>query len=164
MDIKSKKKKLIGELIAENPECGAGMKIVSRCMLAVFFLRALLLVFEIIFFSASGLKVSIVSNLLFLPLIIILYMIFDGNRGIAMIPVISAVIRVAVYFSGGFKDVSAAAGGGAYTGIFLAVMLLQFAICLIVSYATRCQSYFKMMQAVNFRIQKEYLGGNNRHR
>ncbi len=164
MDIKAKKKKLINELIAKNPECGTGMKIVSRCMLAVFFLRAALLIYEIVFFSAAGLKVSIFSNLLFLPFILILYMIFDGNKGISLIPVISAVVRAAVYFSGSFNEVSEVAGGGAYTGVFLGVMVLQFAICLIVAYASKCQGYFKMMQTVNFQIQKEFLNGNNRRR
>ncbi len=159
MDIKTRKKKLINELMEKNPETRKGQKIVSTAVLTVLALRFALMLYEIIFFSVSGIGVSVISNLLLLPLAVILYMVFDGNKGIALIPVVSAVIRAAIYFSGKLEELSAVPGGNVYTAVFLSVMLLQFAISLLVTYASKCQEYFKLMQTVNFQIQKEFLSG-----
>ncbi len=164
MDIKTKKRKLIVELMEKNPEAQAGGKIVSRAVIALFLLRLFLMIYELVFFSASELDISIISNLLLLPFLLILYMIFDGNKGLSVIPIVSAVIRVVIYFSGSFKQVSAVAGGNAYTAIFLVIMLLQFAVALLVCYASKCQVYFKLMQTVNFQIQKEFLSGGKGRR
>ncbi len=165
MDIKTKKKKLIYAQLEKNPDLRRGMKTVSTFVLTVFLLRLAFMLYEIIFFSASGVKIGIVSNLLILPLLIILYMIFDGNRAFTTIPAISAVVRVAIYFSDGINDLEEIVGANAYTAVFLAVMIIQFSFSLIISYAPNTQKYFSMMQSVNMQLQKEFLsGGNNKRR
>lgn len=162
MDIKTRKKNLIDEMKKNDTAAAEGRRIVSASVLAIFFLRTALFVFELIVYSSCELELGVLSNVLLLPLFLILYMIYDGNKGISSIPIISAIIKIAVYFTGDFSQLSDFPLGNAYTAVFLAVMVLQFAIALLVSYASKCQAYFKKIQAINFQIQKEFLSGSNR--
>ena len=132
-------------------------------VLTIFFARLALFIFELAYFPAKGLSVSVLSNILLLPLFLILYMIYDGNKGIASIPALSAVVRIIVYFAATFEDVSEA-GGNLYTGIFIGVMVLQFLVSVLVSAATKCQAYFTVMQKINFQVQKEFLNSRGRRK
>ena len=164
MDIKARKKALIKEMLEKNPTTAVGRKLVLGAVLAVFLLRAALFVFELVFYSVNELELSVISNLLLLPLFLILYMVYDGNRGISPILAIAAVVRVAIYFSGTVETISKTPYGNAYTAVFLTVMILQFAITILISYASKCQDYFKHIQAVNFQIQKEFMGSRGARR
>ncbi len=161
MNIRSRKKQLIFEKIRSNKKIDAGRRIVLFSVSAILLFRLILFFFELAYFSAKGISVSILSNVLLLPLMLILYMIYDGNKGIASIPAISAVIRIVVYFSSTHAQVSEA-GGNLYTGLLIAVMVLQFATSVLVSAASKCQDYFTAMQGINLQIQKEFLNSSGR--
>ncbi len=161
MTLKQKKKELISKYVHKNEKLAEGQRIVFFSVMAILLLRLAFFIFELVFFSVKGLNIGIISNVLLLPLFFILYMIYDGNKGLSAIPAISAIVRVVVYFSTTFKDVSAA-GGNLYTGLFLGIMLIQFAVCVLVGAASKCQAYFKVMQAINLQIQKEFLGKGKR--
>lgn len=162
MTVKEKKKSLIKQEIFADRTASLGMKAVSHTVLSLFLIRTALFVFELIFFSIKDIKLSVISNILLLPFFFILYMIFDGNRGIIAIPEISAVVRVIVYFSTTHKALGAVSFGGAYTGVFLACMVLQFALCILIQNLPACSLYFKKMQGINFKLQKEIMNSGSR--
>ena len=161
MTVSQKKHEMKAKYIYTNKKLESGRRTVLFSVLTIFFLRLALFIFELAYFSSKGLDVSVISNVLLLPLFLILYMIYDGNKGIASIPALSAVVRIIVYFAVTFEDVSKV-GGNLYTGIFIGIMVLQFLVSVLVSAATKCQAYFTVMQKINFQIQKEFLSGRGR--
>ncbi|MBR5242504.1 MAG: hypothetical protein IKV20_05135 [Clostridia bacterium] len=157
MDIKQRKKQLINERVFKSAAVNRGRRAVSRSVLAIFFLRLVLFILDVSLLPTRGIKVGAVSHIFSAILLLVLYMIFDGNRGLTSLLSISAIVRVIVYFSGIHPEVIEA-GLGAYTGVFLAVMLLQFLISVLISSATVSQSYFKVMQEINLQLRKEMIG------
>ena len=157
MDIKQRKKQLINERVFKSAAVNRGRRAVSRSVLAIFFLRLVLFILDVALLPARGIRVGAVSHIFSAILLLVLYMIFDGNRGLTSLLSISAIVRVIVYFSG-IHTAVIEAGLGVYTGIFLAVMLLQFLISVLISSATVSQSYFKVMQEINLQLRKEMIG------
>ena len=161
MTVNQRKRELKKKYIEPNKVLTDGRRAVLVCVLLIFFARISFFIFELAFFAAKGITVSIISNLLILPLCLILYMIYDGNKGIASILSISAIVRVVVHFAT-VQDEVAAAGGGIYTGILIGVMVLQFLVSVTVSVPAKSQAYFKVMQKINITVQKEFLGKTGR--
>ena len=157
MDIKQRKKQLINERVFKCETVNRGRRAVSRSVLAIFFLRLVLFILDVALLPRGEIKVGAISHVFSALLLLVLYMIFDGNRGLTSLLSISAIVRVIVYFSGIHAEVIEA-GLGVYTGIFLAVMLLQFLISVLISSATVSQSYFKVMQEINLQLRKEMIG------
>lgn len=157
MDVKQRKKQLINERVFKNAAVMRGRRAVSRCVLAIFFLRLVLFILDVSLLPARGIKAGVASHIFSALLLIVLYMIFDGNKGLSAVLSISAIVRAIVYFSGIHPEVIGA-GLGVYTGIFLAVMLLQFLISVLISSATVAQPYFKEMQEINLQLRKEMIG------
>ena len=162
MDIKTRKKQLINDALSKNAAGVSGRKTVGICAITMILLRLALFIFELVFYSMNGLKLDVISNILLLPFIFGVYMIYDGNKGIAPLLSVAAAIRIACYFLSTYDKLGDASLINAYTAIILAVMVLQFAIALLVSYASGAQEYFKLMQSVNMQIQKEYLAKSGR--
>ena len=160
MTVNQKKQQMKAKYIYSNKKLEAGRKTVLFSVLTIFLARMALFIFELVYFSQKGLSVSVVSNLLLLPLFLILYMIYDGNKGISAVPAISAVVRIIVYFSTIHESVTEV-GGGVYTGILIGVLILQFFVSVLVSAASKCQAYFTVMQKINFQIQKEFLNSRS---
>lgn len=158
MNVKVRKKQLIEERILRSPSLDKGRRTVLYSVLILALLRIALFIIELSYVSAGGVKISVLSHILLLPMLFILYMIYDGNKGISSVPAISAIVRAIVYFSTVHDEVIEA-GLGLYTGLFLGVMLLQFAMSVLVSAATVCQAYFKEREAINLQLRKEMLGG-----
>lgn len=158
MTVNQRKRELKAKYIDNNPALTQGRRTVLISMLIIFFARIAFFIFELVYFSQKGLSVSVISNLLLLPLCLILYMIYDGNKGLSAVPAISAIVRIIVYFSVTHKAVLAV-GGGLYTGILIGVMVIQFLVCVLVSSASRCQAYYKVVQRINLAVQKEFISG-----
>ena len=161
MTVNQRKRELKEKYITPNKILRDGRQAVLISVLLILFARISLFIFELVFFAAKGLSVSVISNLLLLPLCLILYMIYDGNKGITSILSISAIVRIIVYFAT-TQDAVAAAGGGIYTGIFIGVMVLQFLVSVIISIPAKSQAYFKVIQKINLAVQKEFLGKTGR--
>ena len=157
MDIKQRKKQLINEKVFKNAAINRGRRAVSRSVLAIFLLRLVLFILDVALLPTREIKVGALSHIFSVLLLLVLYMIFDGNKGLSALLSISAIVRVIVYFSGIHPEVIGA-GLGVYTGIFLAVMLLQFLISVLISSATVAQPYFKVMQEINLQLRKEMIG------
>ena len=157
MDIKQRKKQLINERVFKCEATNRGRRAVSRSVIAIFLLRLVLFILDVALLPAEGIRVGAVSHIFSALLILVLYMIFDGNKGLSAIPAISAIVRALIYFSGIHPEVMEA-GLGVYTGVFIAVMLLQFLISVLISSATVAQGYFKVMQEINLQLRKEMIG------
>ena len=157
MDVKQRKKQLINERVFKNAAVNRGRRAVSRSVLAIFFLRLVLFILDVSLLPARGIATGVASHIFSALLLIVLYMIFDGNKGLSAVLSISAIVRAIVYFSGIHPEVIGA-GLGVYTGIFLAVMLMQFLISVLISSATVAQPYFKAMQEINLQLRKEMIG------
>ena len=161
MTVNQRKHELKKKYVDQNEILAAGRRAVLLSVLIIFFARIAFFIFELAFFAAKGITVSIISNLLILPLCLILYMIYDGNKGLSPILSLSAIVRVIVHFATVHDEVIKA-GGGIYTGVLIGIMVLQFLVSVIISVPAKSQAYFKVMQKINLTVQKEFLGRNGR--
>jgi hypothetical protein len=157
-DVKKRKRELIKENVKNVPEAAGGELLARILVLTIFAARAFLIIFELIFCSSSTAKISVWSYVLFLPFILIVYMIYDGNKSFVAIPTISAPIRLIYHFSAVLPSIEGE-GVSALTVITVIVLAIQFFASIVMSANTKCAVYFSAMQKVNFKIRSEMLGG-----
>ena len=157
-DVKKRKRELIEENV-KKVEMAARGELISRILiLAMFMARTFLLFFEIIFTASTEAEISIWSYILFIPFALISYMVYDGNKSLVYIPMVSAPIRLIYHFTAVVPTV-ASESVSALTVISLIVLALQFFATIIMSANTKCDVYFTAMQKVNLKIRSEMLGG-----
>ena len=157
-DIKKRKRELIKEGFRLVPAAKSGEKLVKISVLSILALRAALLIFEIIFSSVVGARVSLWSQLLLVPFILILYMIYDGNKGVIFISTLSAPVRILYHFSTVLPTV-AENGKTLFTVATLAVLVAQLIISVFISASAKCGTYFGVMQKVNLKLRSEIING-----
>jgi hypothetical protein len=158
-NIKERKRRLIIERIDSDPIARRGMAVTKATLLILLLLRLILFVFELVYFNASGIKVGIVSNLLLLPMLMIVYMIYDGNKGISGILLIAAVVRVIYLFASVYPTLPVDNGANVYVGVYLFVMAYQFAVTLLMTVYAPSVLYFCKMQAINMELGTELRSG-----
>ncbi|MBR2965250.1 MAG: hypothetical protein IKC34_01730 [Clostridia bacterium] len=151
-DVKKKKRDMIKERIDTDPVALRGMRVSRAALLLLLLFRLVLLVFEIVYFSASELKIGVLSNLLLIPMLLILYMIYDGNKGLAGILMVSAVVRVIYLFSSVYPTLPDGVGADVYLGVYLFVMAFQFAAIILMTAYAPAVAYFDKMQAINMEV------------
>ncbi len=157
MTVGERKKRLIKDNLQKNANAMSGMKITGISVLSIIVLRLLFLLYELIYFSSVNVKISIVSALLVLPMMLVLYMVYDGNKGLAAVTVISAVIRIIYHFSSVYSDLPGDAAANIYTVILITVMAAQFILSLTITASKMCTEYSKIRQAVNMQIRIEIM-------
>ncbi len=157
-DVKKRKRELIRENVKNVPIASRGELLARIFILSTFIARTALLLFEVIYSSVTETEISIWSHILFIPFILIIYMIYDGNKSLVYIPMISAPIRLVYHFTAVLPTV-ASEGVSALTIISLIVLAIQFFASIVMSASTRCDVYFTAMQKVNLKIRSEMLGG-----
>ena len=157
-DVKKRKRELIKENIDSVPVANHGRKIAKFSLFAIVLLRFFLFVFEIIYFAQVEAKTSVWSHLLLLPFLLILYMIYDGNKSFVYIPMLSAPIRLVYHFTSVLPSL-AVEGISALTVISLIVFIAQFFVSIVLSAATSCDVYFSAMQKVNLKLRSEMING-----
>ena len=157
MNIRERKSRLIRENLQKNKNAVVGMKIAGICILAIIAARLVFLLYELIYFSSSDIKISVVFELLVLPMLLVLYMVYDGNRALSSVTLISAVVRIIYHFSSVYTTLPKTAAADAYTVIFLAVMASQFILSIILTSSKKCNEYFRIRQKVNMQIRSEML-------
>ena len=158
LTVRDRKKQLVRELVHTNDTAKKGMKNASISILLIIAVRIALAIYEIAYFSLCEVKTSIVSYLLILPGILVLYMVYDGNKGLASVTMISAFIRIIYYFSSVYSLLPETGATAAYTGVYITVMLFQFVLSIFISENPKCKEYFNIMQRINFRIRGEMTG------
>lgn len=151
-DVKTYKRKLIAERIDTDPVARHGMAVSRAALLALVFLRLALFVFELVYFNAAELKVGIVSNLLLLPMLMIVYMIYDGNRGISSVLMISAIVRAIWLFATVYPTLPEESVANVYLGAYLAVMAYQFVATMLMTVYAPATAYFEKMQGINMEL------------
>ena len=151
-DVKTYKRKLIAERIDTDPVARRGMAVSRAALLALVFLRLALFVFELVYFNAAELKVGIISNLLLLPMLMIVYMIYDGNRGISSVLMISAIVRAIWLFATVYPTLPEESVANVYLGIYLAVMAYQFVSTMLMTVYAPATAYFEKMQGINMEL------------
>jgi len=151
-DVKHKKRELIIERVDGDPAAKRGMKVSRTLLLLLILLRFVLFVIEVSYFSASGLEINVISNLLLLPMLLILYMIHDGNKGLSGVLLVSAAVRVVYLFASVYATLPDGVGRNIYVGAYLFAMAFQFAATLLMTAYAPCVSYFEKMQAINMEI------------
>lgn len=156
-DVNKRKRQLIKENVDQVPMAARGRKLAKLSVLSVLGLRAALLIFEIIFCAVLNIKISIWSHLLFLPFLLIMYMVYDGNKSLVYIAMISAPVRLIYHFASVLPTISTG-GINALTVVSLVVLIAQFAFSVFMSASTRCDVYFVAMQKVNLKLRSEMIG------
>ena len=156
-NVKQRKRELIEENVKKSPQASSGELIARVLVLTVFILRSFLAIFEAIYSSSTGAEISVWSYVLFVPFILIIYMIYDGNKSFVYIPVISAPIRLVYHFSAVLPTISVE-GVSALSVISVIVLSVQFFAFIIMSASSKCDVYFSAMQKINFKIRSEMIG------
>lgn len=157
-DVKKRKRELIKEYVKNVPEAAKGELLTRILILSIFIARAFLIVFELIFCASTETKISVWSYVLFVPFLLVIYMIYDGNKSFVSIPMISAPIRILYYFSSVLPSIEGGAAG-ALTVISILVLAIQFFASIVMSANSKCAIYFTAMQKVNLKVRSEMLGG-----
>ena len=151
-DVKKKKRDMMKERIDKDAAASRGMRVSRASLLLLLLFRVILFVFETVFFAASGLSFEVVSSLLLIPMLLILYMIYDGNKGLAGILMVSAVVRVIYLFSSVYPALPEGAGTNIYLGVYLFVMAFQFVSIILMTAYAPCVTYFNIMQSINMEV------------
>lgn len=159
VNIKEKKRQLIAERIDKDPIAKRGMKVTRTILLILVLMRLALFIYELVYFNAAGLKVGVVSNLLLIPMLLVVYMLYDGNRGISGVLLIAAVVRSINLFASVFPTLPEGSGADVYIGVYLFVMSYQFAVTLLVTAYAPAVAYFAKMQTINMELSTLIRGG-----
>ena len=159
-DVKHYKRKLIAEYIDTDPVTKRGMAVSRTTLLGLVFLRLALFIFELIYYSIANVSLNVISTLLLPLMLMIAYMVYDGNKGIASVLMISAVVRALWLFSSVYPTLPEGGGANVYIGIYLAVMAYQFAVTLLMTAYGPCITYFSTMQVINTRVAAALRGGS----
>ena len=157
-DVKKRKRELIEENVRRVKIAKEGEHLARIFVSLILVARSVLLLFEIIYASVTSAEVSVWSHVLFVPFILVMYMIYDGNKPFVYIPMISAPIRLVYHFTSVLPTVSED-GVCALTIVSLVLLGAQFFFSLIMSANTKCDVYFTAMQKVNLKLRSEMIGG-----
>ena len=156
--VKEKKKQLIRERIHSDPQKSRGMSALGIIAAAIIISRAALLIYEIAYFAYIGQKINVVSSLLFLPLLLILYVVHDGNRGLIGICAVSAVVRMIYLFVSVYPSLE---GQGAYlvfVAVYAFIMAAQFIMSVTALSMPSTDIYSKEMQKINMELRAAIIG------
>lgn len=155
--IKSRKKKLIDELINSDPVAKAGKKIAAVCIALIAVTRLALALYEIIYLSVAKVTIQVIPMLLIIPGMLMLYLIYDGNKALSSIISIAAVVRIFYLFIGTFPLLPKNAGAVVFLAVSSAILLLQLITSVIVYINPACDKYFIGVKKINLRVQAEFL-------
>ena len=158
-DVKRYKRKLIIEQIDTDPVAKRGMAVSRTTLLGLVFLRLALFIFEVIYYSIANVSLNVISTLLLLPMLMIVYMVYDGNKGISSVLMVSAVVRALWLFASVYPTLPEGGGANVYIGIYLAAMAYQFAVTLLMTAYAPAIAYFNKMQTINMQVATALRGG-----
>ena len=158
-DVKRYKRKLIIEQIDTDPVAKRGMAVSRTTLLGLVFLRLALFIFEVIYYSIANVSLNVISTLLLLPMLMIVYMVYDGNKGISSVLMVSAVVRALWLFASVYPMLPEGGGANVYIGIYLVVIAYQFAVTLLMTAYAPAIAYFNKMQTINMQVAAALRGG-----
>ncbi len=151
--VKDKKKELIRQRILSDGTKLRGMKALGIIVAAIILSRAALFIYELAYYISIGVKVNVFSNILLLPLLLILLMVKDGNRGLIGICSVSALVRLIYLFVSMYPALKSYGGAEAFVAVWAAVMAVQFILSVTALSMPSADLYSKEMQKINFEIR-----------
>ncbi len=157
--VKDKKRQLIRERIHPDDKKYAGMRALHIITLIILLSRLALFIYEMVFYSVNDLKIEVLSNILLLPLLIILFMVKDGNRGLIGICSVSAIVRMIYLFVSVYPDTEAAAGAAAFVAVYAVIMAVQFTASVLALSMPSADAYSKEMQKINMELRVLIMSG-----
>ena len=162
-DVKARKRKLITENINRNPKAEAGRRQVAAFFLITVLSRLALTAYKLIYISSLEIGVGKAADiLLFLGLAAVLYMVTDGNRGLAWVTAISAVVWGIYCFTSLYPLLADKPGAVAFVAIFITVMAVQFILSVIMATLPMYDTYFSQMMKINLTIRREMITGGRK--
>lgn len=155
-NVNKRKKELIRENIDVVPIAKRGRRLAGVSLSVIAGLRIFLLIFELIYSAAVSYSGSVIPHVLILPYLLILYMVYDGNKSLVYIGMISAPVRLVYHFS---TVLPMLPGDNitALTVVSLIVLFAQFILSVFMAFSTRCDVYFSGMQKVNLKLRSEMI-------
>lgn len=157
--VRERKKQLIRERIHKNEEKSRGMRSMGIIAATIMLSRAALFVYELAYFTATDAKINAVSNLLLLPLLLIVYMAHDGNRGLLGVTAISAATRVLFLFVSMYPEIEGKIGAPVFIGVYLTVMAAQFIMSVAAISMPKIGAYCEEMRKINTELRMNLMNG-----
>ncbi len=151
--VRDKKKELIKKRIFTDDVRSRGMKALGIIVSAIMLSRAALFIYELAYYLTAGESVNIISNILLLPLLLILYMVRDGNRGLIGICSASAVVRMIYLFTSMWPALKDFSGAAVFVALYAIVMAAQFIMSVIALSMPSTDAYCKEMQKINLEMR-----------
>ncbi|MBR2466078.1 MAG: hypothetical protein IKB38_04000 [Clostridia bacterium] len=160
--VKEKKKQLIKERIHSDPVKSRGMRALGIIVSAILLSRIALFIYELAYYAYLGLSVGVISNLLLLPLLLILFMAHDGNRGLLAVSAVSAVVRIIYLFSSTYPALEGLSGSGVFVAAYAVIMAAQFIMSVTALSMPSTDAYSKEMQKINYELRSSLMNGTRR--
>jgi hypothetical protein len=152
-----RKAALLREYLEENKDARTGRRLISLSLIIIFILRTAITVFEIPVFIIAQKPINLTAILLFIPLIMVLYVINNGTKGFAYVILISAAARLILYFSLVYGAMPESDLTLAYSLSLFFILLLQFLLSLLIILAPKCDLCFTAMQRINIKVHGEIM-------
>ena len=158
LTVRERKKQLIRERVHKDAAKSSGMRYLGVFVTLIMLSRVGLFIYELAYYGAIGEKVRVIANLLLLPLLLLIYMAHDGNRGLLSITAISAIVRVFNLFLSVYPAIEGKNGAVAFASVYLGVMALQFIISVIALSMPAIALYCAEMRRINFELRMNIVG------
>lgn len=159
-DVRQQRDALLDEAAIANPDIAAGRRKVNFSIAVILCLRVMFPFFEMVYFLIAGIPYSPLPALITL-LLPVLFIIWNGARGFAVVPLISAFLRMVYLFLAIHPSLPLSPMANAYTCTALAVYALQFILSMVLLFSSSCDAYFMATQRINVEVRGASLRGHS---
>ena len=156
-DLNARKATLLREYLSENKSAKTGHNLISLSLIIIFILRTAITVFEIPVFIITQKPINLTAIILFLPLLLILYVINKGAKGFTYVILISSALRMVLYFALVYPSMPESSLTLVYSLSLFFTLLLQFLLSLLILLGPKCDLCFTAMQRISIRVHGEEM-------
>lgn len=157
--LKEKKKELLEVAMEKNPDVAVGKKIVGAVALIWFAIRLLLEVAEIgCAVSIDGFTVSPMNIVMLVVIGLFVWVIYQGNRAMCVLPIIGGVMMVAQTFLLSLYSVLGPDYymiARLYSLLFIIAAYGQVLLMVFLLADKKCRAYFDTALSINKELQEE---------
>ena len=150
-----RKSELVAKYINCNKNAAIGKRRVIFSLRALFILKFALAVFEIPTFIILRAPLNILSVTLLIPLLPVMDLIRNGDKGFTYVILTSSVLRLIFYFVTAFGSLPNHSLTDIYSIILPTVLLIQFCISLFLIVNFDCDTYFSAVQRIKIKVHAE---------
>ncbi len=153
--VKQRKSELICEYVKSNKSARVGSVFAKICIFLIFVPRALITLFQTVFFSIVYPGIHLWIPFTIIPLLLVIRIIDDGHKALAYLPLSSSVIFMIIHFSLVYHSIDSSMLKEIYTVSFFITFMIQFFASLIIIFDQRCDAFFTAKQKINIKAQGE---------